>query len=344
MTQIEEGAFPGAAAAFGTAERCEVVTVGRTRYDDLSPKVTEETVFDLASLTKVLATTTAAMKVFGDLDRDLSRPVKDVIPDFRGEDVTIGHLLRHDSGLPAYDWTLAGTSLDEAETRSRILGVEPERPPGEATVYSCLNFVALQEIIERISGRGLREWVREESVGDFLPVSWSQGSLDVAPTARMEGWRPGLSQWRSNPSLSLEFVEGVVHDPVAYYLGGVSGNAGLFGSILELQRYGRRWVSEPEGFSKEWRRWTTRQSPASSRGLGWDTKSAEGSSCGTWFSPSSFGHLGFTGTSLWVDPERGVFAALLTNRVHPDQENLKIQQVRPKFHDLVGQWIDDGID
>ena len=330
---IEDGAFPGAAYAFGSNTQTFIGAVGRTRYSDDAPLVNLSTMYDLASLTKVVATTTYAIKLFPDPDDLVNRIVQEHVPEFPRDDVTIGHLLRHDSGMPAYSWNLAGTMLDAKATDERLLHTTCDNEPGSKTTYSCLNFVLLMHWLQRSSGQGFEE-LAEQTCGHYRPSKKLPANTMYAPTETMEEWRPKLEQSKDLPSLDPKFVQGVVHDPVAFYQGGVSGNAGLFGNIRQLQTYADKWIYSPESYSPHWEKWVSRQSQESSRALGWDTKSPRGSSAGTLFGPRSFGHTGFTGTSIWIDPDARIYAVLLTNRVHPTANNSKITQVRPAFHDF----------
>jgi CubicO group peptidase (beta-lactamase class C family) len=161
-----------------------------------------------------------------------------------------------------------------------------------------------------------------------------------APTEKIEPWRRRVAEKRGRPYAKADvWIQGEVHDPLACFMGGVSGNAGLFATIGDVACFLRLMVNEGEFKGKRMirkdtiRTWTKRAGPTSTRALGWDTKSEEGSSAGTQFSMSSYGHTGFTGTGIWIDPERGIFGALLSNRVHPTAENEKIKEFRPRFYD-----------
>lgn len=298
------------------------------------PETTIDTVYDMASVTKVAATTMAAMRRFR--IGDLSRRVSEFLPDFEDDEVTLRHLLQHDSGMPAYDHDVVNHGLTVEDTWQRLVKTKRVRPVGEETVYSCLNFILLKRCIDSKFPRFV---VQCADANGLIPDGLT--ASNTAPTATMEPWRPKLTQYQSSPSMSQEFVQGITHDPLSYFLGGFGGNAGLFSTAKRMGKWAKRWVTEPESLCGEWQEWTRRQSEKSTRALGWDTKSESGSTAGEKFGPHSFGHLGFTGTSVWIDPEKGWYAVLLTNRVHPDDTNQKIAQVRPKFHDLVAETLSE---
>jgi len=332
----ERGAFPGGVLAVGSrGSLIHLHPFGRLTYEADAPPVTADTLYDLASLTKVVATTTMAMILVDEGRLDLDRPVRDFLPGFQGpgkDAVTVRHLLTHSSGLPA-----VAPLYKEIQGRQafveRIQAMDLEYPPGSRSVYSDLGIILLGEILERVAGRPLEAFVRArvfEPLGmrDTLFRPPAELRPRIAPT-EIDPWRGRL-------------VHGEVHDENAYAMGGVAPHAGLFGTAGDLARFaqmllnggkldGRRIVS-----SETVELFTRRTGiPGSDRALGWDTKSAEGSSAGTFFSPRSFGHTGFTGTSIWIDPERRIFVILLTNRVHPTRENNLIREPRPGVADAV---------
>lgn len=350
---VRDGVFPGAAFAVGTAQKTEIGCVGRQRYEAAAPEITPATLFDMASVTKVFATTTAAMLLHDDGKLDIAAPVARYLPEFSVDakkEIAVRNLLVHDSGLPAYANYQGKLTTCEA-VRQALLEEKPINPVGKTTVYSCLNAISLQRVIEAIAGVSLDRFLSLRVFGPlglsstlYCPpeVEWSR----TAPTEKMAKWRLAF---RPNPPTEPDAIEraleawiqGEVHDPLAYMQGGVSGNAGLFSTVGDTAKFLRMMLEKGSGSGKQIvcsgtvEEWTRKQGSGSSRSLGWDTKSANGSSAGSKFSLRSFGHTGFTGTSVWVDPENEVFAVLLTNRVHPTSENGKIAQFRPKFHDLV---------
>ena len=319
---VRAGQFPGASYAFGTAERTETGEVGKLGYGEEWARVQKGTRYDLASLTKVVATTPVVHRLWTEGTLRLDTRVGDVVPEFRHGDVTIEHLLRHESGLPAYV-ELKDRALTPDLVWDTLCRLDLERRPGEATVYSCVGFVVLQRAIERLTDRDLDE-LCSEFVFTPLGMNAEFGPLtepvdNVAPTGRLEPWHGAGRGW----------LQGRVHDPIAYLQGGVSGNAGLFGTAKDVATFCQSTLSDLSG----WTAWTGRR-PGHDRGLGWDLKSDQGSSAGSTMSSSSFGHTGFTGTSLWIDPVAGVFAVLLTNAVHPLGTRTDLRELRSRYGDL----------
>jgi beta-glucosidase-like glycosyl hydrolase/CubicO group peptidase (beta-lactamase class C family) len=332
---VAERAFPGAVLAVGHAGRlAHLRAYGRLSYDPQAAPVAVDTLYDIASLTKVVATTTMAMMLVDERRLDLERPVQAFLPGFRGEHkdvVTVRHLLTHSSGL---DWwaPLFKELTGHAAYLERIQALPLVYPPGSKSLYSDLGVILLGEILERVAGESLERFTARRLFGPLgmHDTRYRPGRellARVAPTER-DAWRGRV-------------LRGEVHDENAFALGGVAPHAGLFSSAPDLARFAQLLA---DGGVFENRRLVARTTvelftrragvPASSRALGWDTKS-EGSAAGTLFSDQSFGHTGFTGTSLWVDPTRRLFAVLLTNRVHPTRENQAIRQARPAVHDAI---------
>ncbi|MGZ8467906.1 MAG: serine hydrolase domain-containing protein [Gemmatirosa sp.] len=342
---LAEGAAPGDALAVGRYGRLVLLRgYGATDWPAGAPRVDASTLYDLASLTKVLATTTAAMLLEEEGRLDLAQPVRAYLPEFDAPDkaaITVRMLLTHQGGLEAYAPLYRqhrGRAAYVAQINARPL----RSVPGTRTVYSDWDMVLLQAVIERITGRTLDAFVAERV---FRPLGMrdaryrpdtSDAALRrrIAPTA-IDTSRGGL-QW------------GVVHDGNAWAIGGVSGHAGLFASARDLAvfaqmllnggSYGGVRVLAPQTIA----RWTAPQGPGASRALGWDTPTPN-SSAGRFLSPRSFGHTGFTGTSLWVDPERGVFVVLLLNRVHSrGMAATRHAELRREIADAVQQAIVDA--
>jgi beta-glucosidase-like glycosyl hydrolase/CubicO group peptidase (beta-lactamase class C family) len=333
---VGEGAFPGGVVAVGhRGALVHLKPFGRLSYDEDAAAVRADTIYDLASLTKVVATTTMAMILVGEDRLDLDAPVQDFLPLFVGpgkETVTVRHLLTHSSGIdwwaPLYEELRGHEAYVE-----RIQAMDLVYEPGSQSKYSDLGLILLGEILERLAGEPLDAFVRRRvfeplGMADTLFRPGADLVARIAPTERDE-WRGRL-------------VRGEVHDENAFALGGVAPHAGLFSAAPDLSRFAQMilngGVFEHRRIVPRWvvREFTRRAGvPESTRALGWDTKSAEGSSAGTLFSPSSFGHTGFTGTSIWIDPERELFVILLTNRVHPTRENILIRQARPAVADAV---------
>jgi CubicO group peptidase (beta-lactamase class C family) len=339
---LQARAFPGGVLAVGyRGFLVYLEPFGRLAYDEDAPPVAADTLYDLASLTKVLATTTMAMILVDEGALDLDKPVQDFLPLFLGpgkENVTVRDLLTHSSGLTAggdlYREIRGKTSYVE-----RIESQELEYETGSQSVYSDYGMILLGEILERVSGRPLDDFVRErvfEPLGmvdtRFRPGEELLGR--IAPT-EIDPWRGRL-------------VRGEVHDENAFAMGGVAPHAGLFSTGTDVARYAQMILN---GGVFEHHRIVSRETvelftarsdvPDSDRAIGWDTKSPEGSSAGSRFSPRSFGHLGFTGTSMWIDPDRELFVILLTNRVHPTRDNNLIREVRPAIADAVVEALDE---
>ncbi|MDP1568540.1 MAG: serine hydrolase domain-containing protein [Vicinamibacterales bacterium] len=335
---VAAGAFPCAVAEAGAAAgpRWQHVT-GRLSWDAGAPAAQAGTVFDLASLTKVLATTTIAMRLLEAGHLDLEDAVRTRIPAWRGEDrraATIADLLSHASGLPGhrpYFRTMSG----RAAFVDAICAEPLDAPPRTRAAYSDLGFILLGTLLEDAAGETLdRQFARFWS--DALPGTPAP-TYGVAAAARAQVAPTERDPWRGR------VLQGEVHDENAFALGGVAAHAGLFGTAASVGAFAR-WLlgllrggtAGPVGISSATaRRFAARGTvPGSSRALGWDTMLPT-SSCGTRFSPAAIGHTGFTGTTLWLDPALDRYAVLLTNRVHPTRENDAIQTVRPAFHDAV---------
>jgi CubicO group peptidase (beta-lactamase class C family) len=332
----ERGAFPGGVLAAGEhGALLHLHPFGRLTYEEDAPPVTAGTLYDLASLTKVVATTTMAMILVDEGKLDLEQPVQELLPGFQGagkEAVTVRHLLTHSSGLPALAPLYQEIQGREACVE-RIQAMDLVYPTGSRSTYSDLGMILLGEILEKAAGQPLDRFVRERVLD---PLEMRDTRFLPSPDLRPRIAPTEIDPWRGR------LVHGEVHDENAFAMGGVAPHAGLFGTAGDLARFARMLLN---GGTLDGHRIVSRRTvdlftrragiPDSDRALGWDTKSAEGSSAGTLFSPSSFGHTGYTGTSLWIDPERGLFVILLTNRVHPTRENNLIREVRPAVADAV---------
>ena len=363
---IANGVTPGASAL--VVQRGRVLLqegFGRLTYDGNAPAVTPETIYDLASLTKVVGTTTLVMMLVEEDALDISLPVSAYLPEFldrapseeernRRAVVTVTDLLAHCSGLPAwiqfyleFDPEARGLPLEDARRMvfDRIMGAASDYEPRTDTVYSDNGILLLGEIIERVSGRPLDVLVRERI---FEPLGMTATRYRPPPE-----WFERIAPTEDNPWRG-RVVRGQVHDENTVVLGEVAAHAGLFsttgdlGVFLQMLLNGGSMKGERLLRAGTIARFTKRAglAPGSSRALGWDTPSRTSSggpsSAGEHFSASSFGHTGFTGTSIWVDPERELFAVLLTNRVYPTRENEGIFRLRPAFHDAVMAALGDG--
>ncbi len=323
-----DSAFPGAVIAVGRHDTVLLLSaVGHYGVDDPRP-VTTETVYDLASLTKVIGLTTACMMLVGEGKLDLDAPVQRYVPAFRGankERVTIRHLLTHSSGLPAWR-----PLYIEATTRTVAFAMADTTPllrqPGDTFVYSDLGAMVLTQVVEGLTGQRLDAYL---DAHEFKPLGMT--STRFLPPSE---WRNRIAPTERSQDGTI--ILGTVHDENAWKLGGVSGHAGLFSTGPDLARFARWLLTAWSKDSGRVRGFTKRQDipPGSSRALGWDTPS-ENSSAGTKLGAHAFGHTGFTGTSIWIDPDKDLFIILLTNRVNPTRENNRIGRVRPRVADLV---------
>ena len=340
-TQVDS-AFPGAVIAVGRHDTVLLLTaVGHYAAGDNRP-VTPQTIYDLASLTKVIGLTTAAMMLVDSGKLDLDAPVQKYVPAFQGPDkerVTIRNLLTHSSGLPAWRRLFAESSTREGAF-ALIDTTALLRQPGDTFVYSDLGAIALTQAVEAITGQRLDAFLDARVFGPL-----GMGSTRYLPP---ESWRTRIAPTENDTAFRHRMLHGEVHDENAGRLGGVSGHAGLFSNAPDLARFAQ-WLLDsrippgrPAGGTGAFLphdlvvEFTRRQEipPGSSRALGWDTPS-ENSSAGTRLGPRAFGHTGFTGTSIWIDPERDLFIILLSNRVNPTRANTKILQVRRRVADLV---------
>ena len=332
---VADRAFPGASAAVAFHGKLVCLkAVGRFTYDEASPGVTTASIFDLASLTKVIATTTMAMILYERGLLDLEMPLASVLPDFAGHDplrleVSFRMLLAHSSGLPAYEKLFLRAHARD-ELIAKALSTPLVADPGSKAAYSDIGFILLGVALERIAGETLDLFCQKEIFGP----------LGMAHTA----FRPPLRWWSSilptanDEAFRSRIIQGEVQDENASVMGGVAGHAGLFGTVEDLALFanvilqGGGSILRPETVALFTRREQT--PPGTARTLGWDTPSPPSQS-GKYFSAASFGHLGYTGTSLWLDPQRQLSITLLTNRTWPDCRNQAIKQVRPQFHDAV---------
>ncbi len=349
---VVDGAFPGCVATVGNAEGPLWTRAFGHSADDGKQAAAEDTIYDLASLTKVVGTNAVVACLVRDGKMALDDPLEKFVPEFveAGEvahraarrRVTIEHLLTHSSGLPA------GRPLYKTASTYKNVLAEAARTklaatPGEKMVYSDLGFMLLGEAAARAGGRPLLELERSlvfEPLGmrNTLRRPGAELLSRIAPTERVAGSLPD----------DRKFVHGVVHDENARAAEGLTGHAGLFSTAADVGRFAQEWLRALDGKGDVWPRElakkfvTRRELPkGSSRALGWDTPSGRSSS-GTKM-PKAFGHTGFTGTSVWIDPQRRIYVVLLTNRVHPTRANQKIHAVRRDFADAaVGQGLGAG--
>jgi CubicO group peptidase (beta-lactamase class C family) len=337
---IEQQAFPSASLAVAQSGKLVALkALGRFTYDERSPRVTTATIFDLASLTKVVATTTVAAMLYERGQIDLEALLIGVVPEFAGNDsrrseVTFRMLLAHSSGLPAYEKLFLRASTREALLQ-QAFSVPLKYAPGTHAEYSDIGFILLGLALERIAEEPVDRFCQREAFGPLRMTS----TMFKPPAP----WSPLIPPTADDRTFRKRIIQGEVQDENASVMGGVAGHAGLFSTAADLAIFAHAMLS---GGKPILRRdtvdlFTRRQeTPAgTSRALGWDTPSAPSQS-GQYFSNSSFGHLGYTGTALWIDAERQLSVVLLTNRTWPDCANQAIKQLRPRFHDAVVQALE----
>ena len=313
---------------------------GKQDWAPNAPAATDSTIYDMASLTKVIATTTAAMLMEEDGKLDIERPVVSYLPEFNDPEkaaITVRMLLLHTSGMKQYQFLYR-----EIKGREQYLQRINAKPlihkPGEMFDYTDWNMIVMQQVIERVSGKTLDALLAERVYG---PLGMRDTQFNPPASLKPRIAPTEIQEFRGGQ------VWGVVHDENAWAMGGVSGHAGLFSSARDLAvfeqmmlnggTYNGVRVLRPETIA----RWTTRQRKDAARGLGWENPSPR-SSAGQYFSPRSFGHTGFTGTSVWADPEKGLFVVLLTNRVDPTRDNPRVGPLRRAVADVVQSAVLDA--
>jgi CubicO group peptidase (beta-lactamase class C family) len=335
------GAFPAAVAEVGTSTH----PVWRQAFGRLSRApgalpAREDTLFDLASLTKVLSTTPLVTRLVERGALDFDDPIARHVPawhDRGATPVTIRDLLSHSAGLPAY-LPLFREHSGPAALERAICALPPAYVPRTTAIYSDLGFLLLGFLLERTAPLSVQFDALRQRIGGLEDLIFSPPAAlrsRIAPTRR-DDWRGRL-------------LVGEVDDNNAWAVGGVAGNAGLFGTAGSVGVCARHLLQVLAGRSGAFRRDSLEtvigrraDVPGSSRALGWDTM-VPTSSCGSLMSPRAFGHTGFTGTSLWIDPERGLYVVLLTNRVYPTPDNEALVRLRAPFHDaVVAGWDRDA--
>jgi CubicO group peptidase (beta-lactamase class C family) len=331
---VDDGAFPAAVVEVGT--RDDVLwqhAFGKLDVDPDSAATQTDTVFDLASLTKVIATTSVVMRLMERGMLALNQPIREWIPDWRGtnrEHVTVRSLLTHSSGLTTW-LPFFRDHTGRQEYQHAICSLPLEYPPDTKSIYSDLGFILLGFIIEDAGGASF-----ETQAMDLLKPITSAPLMFNPPSAL----RSQIAPTENDPWRGRKLV-GEVHDENCWALGGAAGHAGLFGTAQAVGDFARAMLGALKGAdariagAETVRLFVARAGAATgSRALGWDTMLPT-SSCGTQIARSAFGHTGFTGTTLWIDPDREAYAVFLTNRVNPTRENTAIQTIRPALHDAV---------
>lgn len=340
---IARGVFPGAVAAVGNREGLiSLCAFGHAEVEPDRRPMRPDTIFDVASLTKVIATTTAVLQLIEQGHLTLEQPVRSILPVCADRRIRLKHLLTHTSGLPAWRPLYLEHRGWEAVTGA-ICRTELTREPGTDVTYSDLGFMLLGAIIMRVTGISIPDYCRKAI---FAPLGMAEtGWLPEAPRERFAatergnptevrmcgGAATGFGRWRHH------VLCGEVHDGNTYYgLDGVSSHAGLFAPAEDLARFATALMrgGGPLLSASTLELATTCHTPGmrEARGLGWQKPPA--ASCGERLSPGAFGHTGFTGTSLWIDPGQNLFVILLTNRVHPTARD-GIMSVRRAFHNAV---------
>jgi CubicO group peptidase (beta-lactamase class C family) len=352
---IAAHAFPG--SAFGVRVGDKVLlqdALGKFTYDQNSPNVGSATAYDLASVTKVVATTAAAMLLYQRGQLQLDELLGDLLPGFlagrspgdNARQVTLRHLLAHNSGLPGYV-EFFRTAATASELLQACLQLTLGAEPGTRAEYSDPGFILLGKALEARIGEvgnseSLSSWVQREI---YQPLVMP--STGFSPPTEVRSLIPPTEE---DTAFRHRRIQGEVQDENAWLLNDVAGHAGLFSNVPDLLRFAGEILGAARNKTSNGNRanlfhpetvqlFAERQGPkGSSRALGWDTPS-ENSSSGRHFTPHSIGHLGYSGCSLWIDLDAEVAIVLLTNRTWPDRESQLIRQVRPAFHDAVREAL-----
>ncbi len=341
QTAIAEGQTPGVVISVGTEGKVLYLSAFGKRREVPSPQLMRvDTIFDLASVTKVAATAPAICLLWQKGKLDIHEPVKRYLPEFSGghkDKVTLLNLLTHTSGLPAFkNYLKMGLKGNYEAIIADICRTPLKAPPNKVFIYSDLGFILLGEIVRRVSGLDLNEFCRRQI---YLPLQMRQTRFNPP-----KSWHKkcAATEWRDN-----QMTQGIVHDPNAYALGGVAGHSGLFSMAYDLARFCQMMLREGELdgvriFEPEIvRAMRTNQSPVDGiqRGLGFDLQSPYSPQMkGEKFPIGVFGHTGYTGTSLAIDPFAKIFVILLTNRVHPDDKR-NIATFRKSIANLIASAI-----
>ncbi len=347
---IREKTLPG--CAFGVlAEGKTLLTesLGRFTYDGDSPQVQPATLYDVASLTKVIATTAAAMLLHQRGQLNLETPLGELLPGFIvGRDdsrlarqITLHHLLAHNSGIPGYV-EIFRTAKTPADVLRGCLELPIEAEPGRRVEYSDPGFILLGKAIEVILREPLDQWAQREI---FSPLAMN--STRFNPPSSL---RPLIPPTEYDIRLRHRIVQGEVQDEHAYLLKGVAGHAGVFSTVPDLLHFASAILNARPGSEKlslfhaeTIALFAERQAPeGSSRALGWDTPSSDNSSAGKHFSQNSIGHLGYSGCSLWIDLDAKIAITLLSNRTWPNRSEASqqgIKALRPAFHDAIREAL-----
>ena len=339
---LADSAAPGAALAMAHhGKLVKLQGYGRLDYRPGYAEATDSTLYDMASLTKVIATTTAAMILYDEGKLDIDAPVARYLPEFLDHPdkagITVRNLLLHSAGYRAFA-PLYRTAKGREQYLKGILDLPLEYATGTRSIYSDFSMITLALAMERVSGQPLDQFLQERVFGP-MGMRDTQFNPPASLLAR-------IAPTEVDTIFRMQHVHGVVHDENAFAIGGVSGHAGLFSSARDLVKFaqmllnggyydGRRYVEQ-----RTIEYFTQRQGETS-RALGWDTPGPR-SSAGDYFSANSFGHTGFTGTSIWVDKDKELSVILLTNRVNPSRDNQKVTPLRRALADAVQQAVTDA--
>jgi CubicO group peptidase (beta-lactamase class C family) len=317
---------------------------GKMTYEPDAAPMRRDAIFDLASCSKVVGCTTAVAILYERRQLDLDAPVMKYVPEFAGvpghENVLVRHLLSHSSGLDSQDGVLWKAASDRAGIMKLLYALPLAWTPGERAQYRDYNMMLMGEIVQRISGQPLDRFLARNAFGPL-------GMKDTGYNPRARRIRR-IGPTEQDEVLRHTLVRGVVHDENAFLMGGVAGHAGLFSTARDLANFAQMYL---DGGKRKRKRvlsantiklFTSRQSapPDTTRALGWDTP-ASGSFAGDLASPHAIMHTGFTGTSIYIDPERDAFIILLTNRVYPTRHNDGIFKARPEIHTAVLAALDE---
>jgi CubicO group peptidase (beta-lactamase class C family) len=347
---IQQKYFPGAVVIVGRHDRIVFrQAYGHAQWIPEPKPMKIDMLFDLASLTKPVATATSIMILVERGKLSLHDRVRDYVPEFsvyedekgqKGEEARLWHLLTHTSGLPAYTSAeevarLYGSPCPTEMLVKHIASLKKEFPPGKDFRYSCLGYITLAYIIQKITGKDIATFARENI---FLPLGMKKTFFNPPPELK--------DQCVATEVIAGKPLIGIVHDPLARLQGGISGNAGLFSTADDLALFARMMLHQGELDGQRIlsplsvRRMTEIYPEVlfSGRGLGWDINSPYSTNRGDLFGRSSYGHTGYTGTSIWIDPETKTFVIFLTNRVHPDDKGVIIP-VRSRVANLVAAAI-----
>lgn len=339
---VIEGIFPGGVLLVSYETTVVFLRAYGLAHLHKQTPVIVETIFDLASLTKPLATTLAVMRLVQDRKIDVGNSLGELLPVFQDSTkagITLTHLLYHISGLPDYrpyykHLNKIEMDLRRAELR-RLLVKEPLiQSSGKEVLYSDLGFMILAWVVEHIAGRRLDHFVAQEI---YNPLGLKNLFFN-APDA--EG-RRGPFAATENCSWRHDILVGQVHDENAFVVGGIDGHSGLFGTAEDVNRLLIELLCTYHGqmsaaiFNQDLLHQFFKRLPGTDKAMGFDMPRLNSASCGQGFSTNSVGHLGFTGTSFWMDLEKSIIVILLTNRVHPSRENERIKKFRPTLHDTI---------